>query len=94
MLALSLKIEQFYLTHYMTLSGATSSGQSGPGSVGSEGVPSIPQSSSITGASQSHCLVSYMQDTHWGGSYPSAETQCILQPLLMGCLFLVIDFQC
>ena len=42
-----------------TLSGAITSGQSGPGSNGNEGVFHIPQSSSITGASPSDCLVSY-----------------------------------
>ena len=42
-----------------TLSGATTPGQSEPGSDGSEGVLRIPQSSSITGTSPSDCLVSY-----------------------------------
>ena len=42
-----------------TLSGATTSGQSGPGSNGNKGVLCIPQSSNITGASPSDCLVSY-----------------------------------
>ena len=42
-----------------TLLGATTLGQSGPGSDGHEGVLRIPQSSSITGASPSDCLVSY-----------------------------------
>ena len=55
------------------LSGATTPGQSGPGSDGIEGVICIPQSSSNTGTSPSDCLVSY-QDTRWGG-YPSAEVQ-------------------
>ena len=36
-----------------TLSGATTPGQSGPGSNGNEGLLGIPQSSSITGASPS-----------------------------------------
>ena len=59
------------------LSGATTLGQSGPGSDGNEGVLLIPQSSSITGASPSDCLVSY-QDTLGGGrSYPSAEVQLV-----------------
>ena len=43
----------------MTLSGATTPGQSGPGSNGNEGVLRIPQSHSITGTSPSDCLVSY-----------------------------------
>ena len=41
------------------LSGATTPGQSGPGSDGNEGVLCIPQSSSIAGTSSSDCLVSY-----------------------------------
>ena len=39
-----------------TLSGATTPGQSGPGSNGNEEVFCIPQSSRITGASPSDCL--------------------------------------
>ena len=42
-----------------TLSGATTPGQSGPGSDGSEGVLGIHQNSCITGTSTSYCLVSY-----------------------------------
>ena len=42
-----------------TLSGASTLSQSGPGSDGSEGVLRIPQSSNITGAPPSDCLVSY-----------------------------------
>ena len=41
-----------------TLSGATTPGQSGPGSDGTKEVLYIPQSSSITEASPSNCLVS------------------------------------
>ena len=41
------------------LSGATTPGQSGPGSDGNERVVRIPQSSSITGTLLSDCLVSY-----------------------------------
>ena len=41
------------------LSGATTPGQSGPGSDDNEGVLCIPQSPSITGTSPSDCLVSY-----------------------------------
>ena len=50
-----------------TLSGATTPGQNGSGSNGNEEVLHIPQSSSITGASPSDYLVSYIQDTRWGG---------------------------
>ena len=56
------------------LSGATTLGQRGPGSDGNEGVPYIPQSSSITGASPSDCLVSYLGHS-LGESYSSAEVQ-------------------
>ena len=42
----------------MTLSSATTPGKSGPVSDGYKGVLHIPQSSIITGASQSDCLVS------------------------------------
>ena len=50
----------------MALSGATTLGQSGPGSDGTEGVLRIPQSSSITGTSPSNCLVSYTVYSLWG----------------------------
>ena len=55
------------------LSGATTQGQSGPGSDGNEGVPCILQSSSITGTSPSDCLVSYPGYSF----YPSAEKQFV-----------------
>ena len=48
-----------------TLSGATTSGQSG-----SEGVHRIPQSSSITGTSLSVCLVSYPGHSFGGEVLP------------------------
>ena len=57
------------------MSGATTPGQSGPGSNGNKGVLRIPQSSSITGTSPSDCLVSYPGHSLGGGSYPSAEIQ-------------------
>ena len=57
-----------------TQSGATTPGQSGPGSDGNEGVHDISQSSSITGASLSDCLVSYPGDLFMV-SYPFAEMQ-------------------
>ena len=58
-----------------TLSSATTSGQSGPGSNGNEGVLYIPQSSSIIGISLSDCLVPYPEHSLGRGSYPSAEKQ-------------------
>ena len=57
-----------------TLSGATTPGQSRPGSNDNEGVFHIPQSSSITGASPSDCLVSCPGHL-LGESYLTAEMQ-------------------
>ena len=45
----------------MILSDASTPGQSGPESDGNEGELHIPQSSSITEASPSDCLVSYQE---------------------------------
>ena len=42
-----------------TLSGANTPGQSEPGTDGNKGVRQFPQSSNITEASPSDCLVSY-----------------------------------
>ena len=65
----------------MALSGATIPGQSGPRSNGNKGVLRIPQSSSITRASPSDCLVSYPGHS----SYASAEKQLVyLQPQSTG----------
>ena len=50
-----------------TLSGATTLGLSGPGSNGNKRVHSISKSSSITGASPSACLVSYLGPLLGGG---------------------------
>ena len=61
----------------MTLSGATTPGQSGPGNDGDKGVLRIPQSSSITGTSPSNCLESY-QDIH----YLSAEKKSVYSTAL------------
>ena len=58
----------------MTLSGATTPGQSEPERDGSKGVLQIPQNSNITGASPSDCLVSYPGHL-LEESYPSAEMQ-------------------
>ena len=60
----------------MILSGATTSGQSGPRSDGNEGVPHIPQSSSITETSPSDCLVSYLYHP-LEGFYSSAEMKSV-----------------
>ena len=62
----------------MTLSGATTPGQSGTGSGGNEWVFCIPQSSSITGTLSSDGFESD-QDTH-GGYYPTAEVQLVYSP--------------
>ena len=60
----------------MAISGATTPGQSGPGSDGNEGVLRIPQSSSTAGTSPSDCLVSYPGHS-LVGSYSSAEVQSV-----------------
>ena len=59
--------------------------QSGPGNDGNEGVLRIPQSSSITGASPSDCLVSYLGHSLEGGSYSSA-VGIFYSPSRLGCL--------
>ena len=57
---------------------STYQGHSGPGSNGNEGVLCIPQSSSITKASLSDCLVLYPGHTfEVGYSYASAEMQSV-----------------
>ena len=58
------------------LSGATISGQSGPGSNSNEVVLCISQSPCITGTSPSYCLVLYPGHS-FGGSYLSAEVQSV-----------------
>ena len=50
-----------------TLSGATTSSQSGAGSDGNEGALCTPESSSITGDSPSDYLVSYLGHSLGGG---------------------------
>ena len=61
--------------------GATTSGQSGPGSNGNKGVPRIPQSSSNTGTLPSDCLVSYPGHLLVVVSYflLQRSSRCILQ---------------
>ena len=61
----------------MTLSGATTSDPSGPGSDGHEEVLRIPQSSITTGTSLSDTLVLYPEPSLGGGSYPSTEMQLV-----------------
>ena len=63
-----------------TLSGATTPGQSGPGSDGNEGVLRILQSSSITGTSPSDCLVSYAGHLLVFFTPLLKSSRCILQP--------------
>ena len=60
-----------------TLSSATNPGQSGPGSIGNEGVLCIPQISSIPGTSPSDCLVTYPGHSLGMGDYPFAEMQLV-----------------
>ena len=59
-----------------TLSGSTTPRQSGPESNGNKGVLCILQSSSITGASQSDCLMSYPGHS-LRESYLSADLQLV-----------------
>ena len=68
-----------------TLSIATTLGQSELGSDGNEGVLRIPQSSCITGTSQTDCLVSYIGHS-FGGSLTPLQRSCwiILQHQLTG----------
>ena len=61
---------------YRILSGTTTLGQSGPGSEGNEGALRIPQSSIITGASLSDCLMSYLGHL-LGGFYSFADMQSV-----------------
>ena len=56
--------------------GATTPGQSGSESDGYEVVLRIPQSSRITGASPSDCLMLYLGHL-FGESYSSAEMQSV-----------------
>ena len=58
------------------LSGATSPGQSRPGSNGNEGILHIPQSF-IIGAVPSDALISYPGHPFGVGSFPSAEIQSV-----------------
>ena len=62
------------------LSDATSPGQSGSGSNGNKVVLCVPQSSSITGASRSDCLVSYLGHSLEGLILMQRSSRCILRP--------------
>ena len=73
-----------------TLSGATTPGQSEPGSDGNEGVLCIPQSSSSTGTSPSDCLVSYAGHL-LVGSYLSADVQSVYSTAPVDLAFLHCD---
>ena len=76
----------------MTLSGATTPGQNGPGSDGNEGVLRIPQSSSITGTSPSDCLVSYPGHSLWEGVTLSREAVGVFySPSRVGKLILSVS---
>ena len=73
--------ERSTVLFYLTLSGATTPGQNGPGSDGNEGVLCIPQSSNIAGTSPSDSLVSYPGHSLVGGLTPLQRSSwCILQP--------------
>ena len=62
----------------MTLSGATTPGQSEPGSDGTKGVLRISHISKA-GASLSDGLISYPRHS-WEDSYPSDEKQSVYSP--------------
>ena len=69
----------------MTLSSTTTPGQSGRGSDGNEEEPRIPQSSCITGASPSDCIVSYPRNSLAGSLNPLQRcSRCIWQPQQTG----------
>ena len=78
------------------ISGATTPGQSGPGSNGNKGVLHILQSSSIIGTSPSDCLVSYRGHSLRGGGLTPLQrsSQCILQPKSIGqCVFMRVRWK-
>ena len=60
-----------------SLLGATTPGQSGPGSNGNEGVLHTPQTSSITGTSPSDMTPSVISRTLVGGSYLSVKKRSV-----------------
>ena len=60
-----------------TLSGATTPGQNGHGTMAMKEVLHITQRFSITGISLSDCLVSYSGHSFGKGFYPSAEVQSV-----------------
>ena len=66
---ISTQFSFIWLIH-STLSGSTTSGQSGHGSDGKEGVLRIPESSNITGTTPSDCLVPYPGHSLGGGLTP------------------------
>ena len=66
------------------LSGATTTGQSGPEINGNEEVLCIPQNSSITGASPSDCLVSYTGHSLKILTPLQRRSLCILRPQSTG----------
>ena len=70
-----------------TLSGATTPVRSGPGSDDNEGVLYIPLSYSITGASPSDCLVSYLGHS-LGGVFPLCRDAVgvFYSPSKLGCV--------
>ena len=70
---LSINISSIW-TIYWTLSGATTPGQSWPGSDSNEGVQRITQSSIINEASPSDCLVLYPWHPLCWGFYPSRDS--------------------
>ena len=79
-----------------TLSSAITPGQSGPGSGGNEGVLHLLQSSCITGALPSDCLVSYPGHSFGGGGLPLCREAdlAFYNPSWMGTIVLVDSKTC
>ena len=76
---------------YKNQSGATTSGQSEPGSDANEGWFCIPQSASITVASQS-CFYCNIQGTRWLWSYTSAKVQFVYYIAQTARLITILNF--
>ena len=74
-----------------TLSGATTPGPSGPGSDDREPLLCIPQRSSISEASPSDCLMSYLRCSLGGLSIDAVSIFCCPSPRGHGCICVIVD---
>ena len=82
LIAHCLNVKHFYLT----LSGATTPGQSGPESIGNEGVLSIPKAP-VWLESHHQIALCHIKDTNWSGgclTILQRYSLCFLQPQLTG----------